>query len=145
MSSECPDLDEGTVGQGHTHSFSLAAVAVLRKEAAGHASGRDAVAAVRTGSVAEGEGCDDEVAPGDITDLSPHILDDTDELVSDRARLERRLSAVVPEVRPANASQRDSHDRVRRLHDRGVRTLADGYGTRFIEYGGSHRSVSHLA
>ena len=52
------------------------------------------------------------------------VLDDADELVADRAGLERRVAAVVPEVRAADAGQHDADDRVGRLDDDRVAPVA---------------------
>ena len=57
------------------------------------------MAAVRAGAVAERERCDDEVAALDVRDVGADVLHDADELVADWARLERRVAAVLPEVR----------------------------------------------
>ena len=55
----------------------------------------------------------------DVAHVGADVLDDADELVADRAGLERRVAAVVPEVRAADAGQHDADDRVGRLDDRG--------------------------
>ena len=51
----------------------------------------------------------------DVAHLGADVLDDADELVADRAGLERRVAAVVPEVRAADAGEDDADDRVGRL------------------------------
>jgi hypothetical protein len=53
---------------------------------------------MRAGTVAERERRDHEVALRDVPDIRSDILDDADELVTDRAGLEGRVPAVVPEV-----------------------------------------------
>jgi hypothetical protein len=116
--------DERAVGEGDAHRLTLAAVAVGPVEAAGDARGRDAVATVRAGAVAERERRDHEVAALHFRDVGADVLDDADELVADRARLERRVAAVVPQVRAADARERDTHDRVGRLDDDGVGPVA---------------------
>ena len=117
--------DERAVGERDAHRLALAAVAVGGVEAAGDAGGGDAVAAVRTGAVAERERRDDEVAALDVRDVAADVLDHADELVADRAGLERRVAAVVPEVRPADAGEYDADDRVGRLDDERVAPVAD--------------------
>ena len=64
-------------------------------------------------------GRDDEVALRDVRDLGADVLDDADELVADRAGRERRVAAVVPEVRAADAGEHDADDRVGRLAEAG--------------------------
>src|SRR4051794_6525058 len=111
------DGDQRAVGQRNAHAFALAAVAVHGVEATRDACRGDAVPAMRAGPVAVCEGRDDEVTLLDVADFAAHPLDDADELVADRAGLEGRVAAVVPEVRAADAGQDDSHDGVRRLAD----------------------------
>ncbi len=60
----------------------------------------------------------------DVRDVAADVLDDADELVADRAGLERRVAAVVPEVRPADAGEHDADDRVGRLDDDRVAPVA---------------------
>src|SRR3954453_2454662 len=103
---------ERAVGERDAYGLALAAVAVLREEAAGQARGRDAVLAVRAGAVAVGERGDDEVALLDLLDVGADILDDADELVPDGAGRELGLTAVEPEVGAADARQDDTYDRV---------------------------------
>jgi hypothetical protein len=79
---------------------------------------------VRARPVAERERGDDEVALPDVTDVGAHVLDDADELVADRAGLERRVAAVVPQVRAADAGHRDAHDRVGGLDDHRIGPIA---------------------
>src|SRR2546422_10999629 len=49
-----------------------------------------------------------------------------------------RLSAVVPEVRPADASQQDSDNRVCRCRNGGIGPLTDLDGVRSLKDGGAH-------
>ena len=79
---------------------------------------------LRAGAVAERERRDDEVARLDGRHLGADVLDDADELVADRAGRERRVAAVVPEVRAADAGQDDADDRVGRLDDGRVGPVA---------------------
>jgi hypothetical protein len=58
--------------------------------------------------------------------------------VADRPRLERRIAAVVPEVRPTDAGQDDAHDGIGRLGDHGIAAFLDGDGAGFVEDGGDH-------
>ena len=130
--------DERAVGQRYAHRLALAAVTVGRVEAAGDAGGGDAVAAVRAGTVAERERRDDEDAALDVRDVAADVLDHADELVADRAGLERRVAAVVPEVRPADAGEYDADDRVGRLGDDRVAPVADLDTVRFDEESCTH-------
>ena len=56
--------------------------------------------------------------------LGADVLDDADELVADGADGVLGLAPVVPEVRAAHAGQHHPHDRVGRLLDGRVGTLA---------------------
>ena len=132
------DRDERAVGERDADRLALAAVAVGRVEAAGDAGGRDAVPAVRARAVAEGERRDDEVALADVRDVGADVLDDADELVADRPGLERRVAAVVPEVRAADAGEHDADDRVGRLDDGRVGPVADLDPVGFDEEGCTH-------
>jgi len=129
---------KGPVGERHAYGLALAAVSVLREEAAVGARRRDAVAAVRAGPVAEGERRDDEIALLDVLDAGPDVLDDAGELVADRPALERRVAAVVPEVRSADAGQDDAHDRIGWLGDHGIAAFLDGDRVGFVEDGSTH-------
>ena len=111
------DRDQRHVGQRHADRLALAAVAVHREHAAVHARARHVVAAVRARVVAEDVRRDDEIALGDARHVGADVLDDTHELVPDRPRLERRVAAVEPEVRPADARDDDADDRVGGLDD----------------------------
>jgi hypothetical protein len=53
---------------------------------------------VRARSVGERDRGDDEIALRQARHLHADVLDDSDELVADRAGLELGVSAVVPEV-----------------------------------------------
>ena len=66
------------------------------------------------------------------------VLDDADELVADRARLERRVAAVVPEVRAADAGEHDAHDRVGGLDDDRVGPVAGLDPVGFDEESSTH-------
>jgi hypothetical protein len=79
---------------------------------------------VRARLVAERERGDHELALSDVADVGAHGLDDPDELMADRAGLERRVAAVVPQVRAADAGQHDANDRVGALDDDRVGPLA---------------------
>jgi hypothetical protein len=103
------------------------------------------VAAVRAGPVAERERRDHEIAALDVRDVGAGVLDDADELVGDRAGLERRVAAVVPEVRAADARERDTHDRVGRLDDDGVGPVAGLDAVGFNEESGRRSRPSRPA
>ena len=66
------------------------------------------------------------------------VFDDADELVADRAGLERRVAAVVPEVRAADAGEDDADDRVGGLDDRRIAPVAGGDGAGLVEDGCTH-------
>ena len=94
--------------------------------------------AVRARAVAEGERRDHEVARCEVGDVGADVLDDADELVADRAGLERRVAAVVPEVRAADAGEHDAHDRVGRLDDDRVGPVAGLDRVGLVEDGCTH-------
>jgi hypothetical protein len=62
---------------------------------------------------------------GDVPQVGADVLDDADELVADRAGLERRVAAVVPEVRAADAREHDALDGVGGVGDGRVGPVAD--------------------
>ena len=74
----------------------------------------------------------------DVPDVGADVLDDADELVADRARLERRVAAVVPEVRAADAREHHAHDGVGGLGDGRVGPVADLDAMRFDEESSTH-------
>ncbi len=80
---------------------------------------------MRAGAIAIGKGRNDQVPLGDAVHFVADLFNHPDEFMADRAWLVRRLPAVVPEVRPADAAQHDPNDRVRRSGDHWVRPLAD--------------------
>ena len=96
------------------------------------------MAAVRAGAVAERERRDHEVAPGDVPDVGADVLDDADELMADRARLERRVAAVVPEVRAAHAREHHAHHGVGGLGDGRIGPVADVDVMRSYEESSTH-------
>jgi transposase len=91
---------------------------------------------------------------GERAHVGGDVLDDADELVADRPRLEWRLAAVVPEIRSANAGEHDAHDRVGRFSDRSVGAVACCDVAGLVEDGSAHglrllrsfsvRSQTHL-
>src|SRR5205085_2810778 len=127
--------EQTAVGKRDAYRLTLATVAVHRVEAAVHARGRDPVSAMRARPVAVRERRDDEVALLDVVDIRADVLDHADELVSDRAGLERRVAAVVPEVGAADTAEDDADDRVGPLVDRGVTAVGDGDPAGFVEDG----------
>jgi hypothetical protein len=58
-------------------------------------------------------------------DIAADVFDHTDELVADRARLERRLPAVLPEVAAADARQHDANDGIGGLDEDWVGAVPD--------------------
>jgi hypothetical protein len=130
------------VGQRDAHALALATIAVHREEPAGRARAGDPVPAVRAGAVAERERRNHEIALRDVPYRRADVLDDADELVTDRPRLERRFAAVVPQVRPAHARQDHAHDRVGRLLDRRVRALGKGDRAGLVEHSSAHLCAS---
>ena len=120
----------------------MAAVAVHREEAAVHAGGGDPVLAVGAGAVAERERRDHQVALGERGHLGTDVLDDADELVADRAGLEWRVAAVVPEIRPAHAGEYDTDDRIGRVTEGWVGPLAGIDPARLVEDGSTHSYAS---
>ena len=124
--TEARDLHERAACQWNANRFALPAVdTTVPERAAVDALRRNPGEAVRTRSVAVGERRDDEIAPGDAAHLRPEILDDADELVPDRAEFVRRVAAVIPEVRAADAAHDDAHDGVGRCGDDGIGSVTD--------------------
>jgi hypothetical protein len=117
------DRDQRRAGQRHADRLALAAVAIAREHAAVHARRRHVVPAVRARAIAVDVRRDDEIARGDAGHVGADVLDDADELVADRPRLERRVAAVEPEVRPADAGDDDADDRVGGLDDRRITAI----------------------
>ena len=119
------DRDQRAVGKRHPHRLALAAVAVHREEAAvAHALVMPWRQCGQVPSL-KANGAMTK-SPWRCADLGADVLDHADELVADRARLERRLAAVVPEVRAADAGQHHADDGIGGLDDGGVRPVADG-------------------
>src|SRR3989442_1769405 len=117
-----------------THCLALAAIdAVVAESAAIDALRGDPRPAVRARAVAIDERRDDEVALRDASHLGTHLFYNASELVADCTEIVGRLTAVVPEVRAADARQHDPDDGVcgRRYH--GVGTLADLDRVRSLE------------
>ena len=114
ISSEWPEpgtVTQRAVGERDANRLALAAVAVAREEAA--VTQAVVIPCRQCGQVPSLK------ANGAITrspwrrsDLGADVLDDADELVADRARRERRVAAVVPEVRAADAGEDDADDGV---------------------------------
>jgi len=134
---------ERGAGQRHADCLALSAVAVAREHPAVQAGGRDAVLTVGAGAVAEHVRRDDEVTLGDSGHLAVHVFDHANELVADRAGLERRVAAVEPEVRAADAREDHADDGVGGLDDRRITSLASGDGTGLVEDGCTH--ARHLS
>jgi hypothetical protein len=135
------DADEPAVGQRDADRLALSAVAVGRIDAAVHARRRDPVAAVRARVVAKHERSDDEIVVADLLDLGADVFDNADELMADRSRLERRVAAVEPKVRAADAGQRDAHDGIGGLAQAGVGPVADLDAMGLVEDGCTHGST----
>jgi hypothetical protein len=136
--------DQRAVGERDAHRLALPAVAVGREEPARRARTRDPVAAVRARAVAERERRDHEIALRNVAHLRADVLDHADELVPDRPRRERRLTAVVPQVRPAHARQDDPDDRVGRLLDHRIGPLGNRDRAGLVEDSGAHLYTSSL-
>jgi hypothetical protein len=120
------DPDECGVGEGHARCLSLASVnPVEAPEAAGDAGSRNAGAAVCAPAVAVRGWRDNQIALSDAADVGADIRDHADELVAERARLGRRLAAVVPEVSAADARQHDADDGIGGLDDNRVGAVRD--------------------
>ena len=81
---------------------------------------------------------DHEVALGNAAHVGSELLHHADELVADRAGLERRVAAVVPEVRAADAGEHDAHDGVSGLAEDGVGPVAGLDAVRLLEDGCTH-------
>ena len=94
--------------------------------------------AVGARAVAVGERGDHQVALLDRPHVGADVFDDAHELMADRAGLEGRVAAVVPEVGSADAREDDPHDRVGRLRDLGVGPVGDGDGLGPFENGCAH-------
>src|SRR2546421_1550355 len=125
--------DEGGAGDGHTDSLPLASVGfAVPKRTPGDALRCDPRAAVRARAVAVLERGDHKISDGDAGHVGADALHDADELMTDRAHRVRRLPSVVPEVGPANASQRDADDRVGGRGDNRVWPLANFYRVRSV-------------
>jgi hypothetical protein len=135
------DADEPAVGQRHADRLALSTVTVGRIDAAVDARRRDPVAAVRARVVAIHERCDDEIALADLLDLGADLFDDADELMADRSGLERRVAAIEPKVRAADAGQRDAHDGIGGLAQAGIRPVAGLDATRPVEDRCTHDST----
>src|SRR5207245_10145340 len=95
-------------------------------------------AAVWAGTVAVLERGDHKVAYGDARHIRADLLHHAYELVPDRALGMGRLSAVVPEVRPADATQHDSDNGVCRCRNGGIGPPTDLDGVRSLKDGGAH-------
>ncbi len=121
------------------HRLALTAVDLACAEhAAGHAAGRPPGPAVLEGAVVVEERGGHEVALADASDVGARLFHDADQLVVDGAGLERRLAAVVPEVRAAHAGPHDPHDGIGvLLHDR-VGPVGDLYVAGSVEDSSSH-------
>ena len=79
------DLDQRGVGERRAYRLALTAVdAVVAKRPAVHAVGRPASGAVGTRPIAERERGDDQVAGREGAHILPNLVDDADELVTDR-------------------------------------------------------------
>ena len=134
------DNDERGVGEGDADSLALAAVESVGPERSACDTGRrPSRAAVRARAVAVLERGHDEVASVDLVHPCPHLPDDADELVADRARRVGGLPAVVPEVGAADAGQHDADDGVGRRGDHGVRPVPELDGARSGKDGSTHR------
>jgi hypothetical protein len=94
--------------------------------------------AERTRHVAVDEWGHYEVARSNASDVGADLLDDADELVTDRPDGMGRFAPVVPEVRTADAAEHDANDRFGRLLDGGAGTIAHGDGTGAVEDRCSH-------
>ena len=107
------DLDERAVGERDADRLALPAVAVGGLEAAGtHA---EVMPWRQCGQVPSlnANGAMTKSPLATSRHVGADVLDDADELVADRARLERRVAAVVPEVGAADAREHHAHDRRR--------------------------------
>jgi transcriptional regulator with XRE-family HTH domain len=79
-----------------------------------------------------------QVAFIEVAHVGTELLYDADELVADRTGLERRVAAVVPEVRSADACQDDAHEGVGGLSDRRIRAVSGSDVAGFVEDGSAH-------
>ena len=132
-------LHECGARQRNPNRLALAAVdAVVPEGSAVDALRRDSRQAVRARAVAVGEGRDHKVAPGESVNVGADLLDDTSELVADRTKLVRGFSAVVPEVRAADAAHDDAHHGIGGLDDNRVWSVADLDPAWPVEDGCSH-------
>ena len=77
-----------------------------------------------------------------VGDVGADVFDDADELVADRADRVLGLAPVVPEVRTAHARHHDTDDRVGRVLDTRVGSLADLDRSRTVEDRCSHHISS---
>jgi hypothetical protein len=132
------DADEPAVGQRDADRLTLSAVAVGRIDAAIDARRRDPVAAVRARVVAKHERRDDQIALADLLDLGTHVLDDANELMTDRSGLEPRVAAIEPKVRAAHARQRDADHGIGGLAQAGIGPVAGLDTTGLVEDGCTH-------
>lgn len=94
--------------------------------------------AVRARHVAVDEGCHDQVSWRHGRHVSAGLLDHADELVADGSDGVRALAPVVPQVRPADAGQHDTDDRVSRLMNNRIRPFAEPDAPRSLENSSSH-------
>jgi hypothetical protein len=137
------DFNQRAVGERHPDRLALPAVdPPVAVAATVEAVRRPAGAAQDAGAVRPRERRDDKIAGAHRPDLGAHLLHHAHELVADRALVVPRLAAVVPEVGPADARERHADDRVGRVLDPGVGSLAHVDVARSIEDGSAHGSGS---
>src|SRR2546421_877259 len=131
--------DEGGAGEGDADSLPLASVDfAVPKRTPGDALRCDSRTAVRARAVAVLERGDHEISDGDAAHVGADALHHADELMTDRAHGVRCLSAVVPEIGPADAAQHDADYGVGRRADNRVWPLSDLDRARSFVYGSAH-------